>query len=568
MRTGSLIFLFIIFVYSCKPAKVVSVANSGTDTVKFTYLYSEALKNKMLGQTQIAHEQFVQCLKLNPSSSATSYQLAQLAIEKGDFLLAKEYSEFCINKVSSNEWYLLQRAEIAKKLSEAEVYSKIYDKLVDLFPDNLTYLYENTIIEYKSKKYDDALESLKKLEAEIGINEDISFLRNNINFELKRFNAIQLELQKLSKYFPDSTKYADMLAEFYLSSSQVDKAMEVYKSILDLDTDNCSAELGIAWIYGNTSNFERGYPFLIKGIKNESCPFSKKNKVAELYLNVQKSRLNIDSINVIYLILLGLNSPNIEIINKYLVYLYDYKKYDEVEKYAKIAVTASPENFNGWDYLLNTLMIEGKNSELQQYSLKAQEYFPNHALVFFFNGYSQFLLNKFNEAINYFEIGLDFVSDNQSLEKQFLVYLAESYHKIGKYKQSDLYFDKYLKTDSTNTLLMNNYAYYLSQRNVNLGKALTLSKKCIESDPFNSTFLDTYAWILFWMNEYDKSANYIERAYKYGGNLNPVVIEHYGDILFKKNKVDEALERWKEAYSLNRKNSKLLEKINKIELEN
>ena len=567
MRTSIGILLLFAIVYSCKP-RLISVSNGDNlDSVKFTYIYSEALKNKMLGQSKLATKQFIECLEMNPESTASAYQICDLFLESGDVELAKTYSERCLKYKPDNEWYLLQRVNIAKRLNEKQVYEKIYTKLSQKFPQNLNYIYEYSIILFENKRFDEALTNLQTLEDEVGVNENISFLRNNIYFALNRLDAIQLELLRLRKAYPDSTRYSDMLAEFYLSYNQPEKALSLYQSVIEIDKDNGFANLGIAWIQGNLGKLIIGYPSLMIGLKNTTIPFERKFKVAEIYLNSSNNSLSDDSISNIYESWLAVDN-NSMILNKYISFLFDLKNYKLAEKYAKKSVEQNPDNFIAWEILFNTLMLQSRNEELKNYSLKALEYFPNHALVFFFSGYSQYALKQYNEAINYFEIGIDYVGDNLNLEKQFLVYLAESYHYIANNKQSDIYFEKYIEIDSTNAFVMNNYAFYLTLRKVNIEKALSLSRKCIEIDPFNSSFLDTYAWVLFSLNDLDKSINYIERAYKYGGNTSPIIVEHFGDILFKKNRVDEALEKWKEAYSLNRTNIKLLEKINNTELEN
>ena len=115
--------------------------------------------------------------------------------------------------------------------------------------------------------------------------------------------------------------------------------------------------------------------------------------------------------------------------------------------------------------------------------------------------------------------------------------------------------------DSTNAYLMNNYAFYLINRNEQINKAAVISMKSIEIEPFNSSFLDTYSWILFKKEEYSQALNYIERSYRYGGNKNAIIIEHYGDILFKLGHANEAIEKWQEAYSLNKNNAELQKKI-------
>ncbi|NJO89331.1 MAG: hypothetical protein HC831_10495 [Chloroflexia bacterium] len=106
------------------------------------------------------------------------------------------------------------RASIAKMLNQKEVYQSIYKKLVDAFPDNLNYNYELAIIYFDDKKYNESLAILNELSDQIGVNESISFLKNHIFYEQKRFDAIKYELKLLSKSYSDSVKYFDMLAEF------------------------------------------------------------------------------------------------------------------------------------------------------------------------------------------------------------------------------------------------------------------------------------------------------------------------------------------------------------------
>ena len=49
-------------------------------------------------------------------------------------------------------------------------------------------------------------------------------------------------------------------------------------------------------------------------------------------------------------------------------------------------------------------------------------------------------------------------------------------------------------------MALNNYAYYLSEKGVDLHKAEAMSYKTIKAEPNNGTYLDTYAWILLWKN--------------------------------------------------------------------
>jgi tetratricopeptide (TPR) repeat protein len=562
-----ILFLFIGF-SSCNSLKVKTIESGRSDTIEFTYLYSEALKNRMLGYDEKAINQFIQCLSMHPESSASAYQLSEIYFTQKAYDEAKKYADFCLSRRQNNEWYLLNRAKVAKQLKEIDKVSEIYKKLVKLYPNNISYAYELAILYYENKKYDESRQILNSIEEVTGVDENVSFLRNNINYELKNYDAILSELYKLKVFYPDSIKYMDMLADFYLNFNMPDKALNLYKDILTINNENISAVYGLAWIYAKTNQFRIGFSYLLEVLKNEFFEIKRKEKLAELYLDSPPNSFTDEDIIRIYALLTDNNDVNVDFVNDYLAFLYQIKRITQAEKIAKSSIKSNPENYWAWDYLFNILLSQERFDELNSYAIKSLEYFPNQAQVYFYCGYSNFVLKRFNEAINYFETGINYVIDNKDLMQQFVLCLAESYHNVGKHARSDSYFDKYLENDSTNAYLLNNYAYYLTIRDTKLDNAERLSRKSIEIEPFNSIFLDTYSLVLYHKKEYTKALNYIQRSYLYGGNKNAVIIEHYGDILEKNGNTNEAIEKWKEAYSQNSNNKILLEKINRYNQEN
>lgn len=176
MRIVFFVVFFVLIISSCSVKNTGRITSeSKNDTIQFTYLYSEALKNKMLGRDELATDQFAQCLRMKPKSSASSYQLALLAYQNEEYGKAKDYVNFSLAIKPENEWYLLLRAGIAKRLNEEEVYTDIYIKLVRKFPNNLDYNYELALIYYDSKKLNESLSILNKLTEQVGINETVLF---------------------------------------------------------------------------------------------------------------------------------------------------------------------------------------------------------------------------------------------------------------------------------------------------------------------------------------------------------------------------------------------------------
>jgi Tfp pilus assembly protein PilF len=147
-------------------------------------------------------------------------------------------------------------------------------------------------------------------------------------------------------------------------------------------------------------------------------------------------------------------------------------------------------------------------------------------------------------------MGRDLVVDNQPLLAQFWSSLGDAYHANKEHERSDNAYDKALALDPDNVNTLNNYAYYLSERNEELAKAERMSKRSNELAPGQPSYQDTYAWILFRAGKFAEARTWIEKAIASGGKDQGVIVEHYGDILYKLGETSAALEQWKLAKEL------------------
>lgn len=153
------------------------------------------------------------------------------------------------------------------------------------------------------------------------------------------------------------------------------------------------------------------------------------------------------------------------------------------------------------------------------------------------------------------------------LNKEFLdnwVQLGILYDQIGNKDSSDFFYENAIKIDPLNPLVNNNYAYSLSLRGKELAKAKELSETALSMEPNSAAYLDTYAWINYLIGNYSIALEFIEKAIK-TGNASSEVYEHYGDILSKLNREKEALEAYNNALKFEPERKSVIDRINKIE---
>ena len=94
-------------------------------------------------------------------------------------------------------------------------------------------------------------------------------------------------------------------------------------------------------------------------------------------------------------------------------------------------------------------------------------------------------------------------------------------------------YQKGLKFEYDNTILLNNYAYYLAKdpKANRLKEAERMSKRCIELEPKNATYLDTYAYILYLRGEYQKAKSCYAELFSLGEVQSAEVYRNYSDLL-------------------------------------
>ncbi len=83
-----------------------------------------------------------------------------------------------------------------------------------------------------------------------------------------------------------------------------------------------------------------------------------------------------------------------------------------------------------------------------------------------------------------------------------MLIMGDILNKKGLEEESFAAYDSCLQWKDDNVTALNNYAYYMSLKGVELHKAEQMSYKTIKAEPKNGTYLDTYAWILFMEERY------------------------------------------------------------------
>ncbi|MFN8116100.1 MAG: tetratricopeptide repeat protein [Bacteroidia bacterium] len=554
-----------MFALSCKTKQQASKSAGSKGLteqaqVNFTFNFIEGCRERMKGNIEIAENRFLECLKIDPTSSAVKYELGNIFRFNGLYDTALKYGKECANDEPKNEWYQLLYIECLHNKRQYSEAAEVYARLVKNYP-NRPEFYEGLAAEYMyGGNYDKSFKTFDELEKKFGANEAFTINKIKLLRQLKKNNEAEAEFKKLIQSNPSEAKYYTYLAEFYQENNQNDKAMDTYKEVLKIDPKNPMVHLALADYYKAQNDKENFYKEVKIAFENPDLDVDTKLKILSSYYELAELNDTYkQQAEELIQITLKLHSSSAEIHALYADFLLRDKKLKEAQAEYYESVKADKNHFNTWQQLM---YVESENNDyaaLATHSSEAMELFPNNSIPYFFNGFANIQLRNYNKAIESLEEGIEFVYNNNPLLKDFYSNLGDAYNAIKDYAKSDKAFDDALKVNPDDADVLNNYAYFLSLRKEKLEKAEKFSRRSNELAPNNRLYIDTYGWILYQQGKYTEAEEWLNRAVKMGRK--GTILEHYGDVLYKLDKKEEALKYWQEAKTVGGASNLLDKKI-------
>lgn len=515
--------------------------------VEFEHLFFDGAREKLLGNYDLAETRFLQALRVDPTSAATMYELGTIYTYQNNKNQALFYSKKAAIADPKNIWYQLLYAECLKDKKQMMEVVGVYERLLQNYPDRIDFYYELANAYLYANKPNEALKTYSKIEDHVGVTEDASMQKIKIYKSLNNADKAIDEAKKLIVAFPKEGKYYGILGELYQEKGLNEKALQAYHDLLKIDPENAYVHLSLADYYRNQKQNEKAFEEIKIAFKSKELDIDTKIKILLSYYSITEtySELKPDA-DELCKILVEVHPDEAKAFSMYGDFLYRDKKLEQARIEYRKAISLDKEKYALWSQLL---IIESELNDYQameKESKEAIELFPNQALPYFFNGAANIQLRNFKDAVDVLEEGKNFAFDKLLLA-QFYANIGDAQNQLKNYSASDSSYTKALQIDPNNTYVLNNYAYYLSLRNVDLEKAEKMSKRTNDLEPNNNSYQDTYGWILYQMQKYDDAKIWIGKALENGGKNNGTLLEHYGDVLYQLGDQENAVKYWQDA---------------------
>lgn len=571
MKNWILIALVIILTFATACTKKVIPGLSSDkqtggnfDQASFNYVYSEAIRQKLLGKDAQALELLQKSIELNPGCDAAYYQIAQIVSNDGHNQDAIKYLKKAVCIQPANFWYHIMLAGLYYQNQNSDSAIICYENALKLNPEKDNLMMSLASLYSEKGELKKAREVLEKLEEKYGINDNstLALIQNMI--QSGNFQEALVKVNELLNTDPDNLIYNELLSKIYKKMGNNDEALDVYYSLIKNNPENQKITLSLCFFLNQEKNYKELFEIADKVIISNNITREEKINLFATLLGNNEIIKNFAAELELNLMLLEANYKNDGIIVLMRPELLQKSgRIEDATNLLKEIINNDPENYFAWEKLL-LIYYENKNyDKLYTTGEICATKFNRSFLAKILYATGAIEKEKYEVALEELRKAEILAGEEKSMKLQVLSIKADVYYRMKDFELSFDTFNKALQINSDDMTILNNYAYFLAEQNKRLKEAEVMARKVIENEKSNTTFLDTYAWVLFKRGKTREAAKIMEEIINSGEDEDAEWYEHYGFILKKLKRCDDAIRYWQKAIKLDSRKNKLL-----IEIEN
>lgn len=547
-RISSILILLMLSVaFVTGHGRVDKVSESGErlgarPTVEYT---TEGVKKIQLDRDLFAaRELFEKAIQSDSTYAPAHYSLAKLLLESNGDSVALGHAQSAYLSDSTNSWYA---QTYAQALLSNERYAEsvpIYEKIIKMDPLNLNAYRILAILYQQRQQPHKAIALLDSAELKAGKNPHLVALKRRLLLATSQSERALREARELVEeqpYMPDShislgSLYLDLNADS-LAEVEFTKALKI---------DSMHLETLIVWCnFLETRGRNEEYLATLRRVmQSEDIDLSHKIALLkELIADKELYKKEYLKVGDLLRTLLLRYPENETLTTMQTEHLLSLGMIEEAAAWLKSKLNNDPPVLNYFHTVINIESYLKRPDSVEFYIKRAIEKFPNEEELRYQMAFTYSRQERYEQAIELYQEELK-RAEADSLRSSIYGMIGDMHHQraLRDSKSSEKLFasnmkecykayDKALKYNPRNTMVLNNFAYFLCENGGNLKRALEMSQLSTEIDKGNPTFLDTHAWILYRLGKYAEAKVIMRQAISLDTTQNPEIALHYGEIL-------------------------------------
>ena len=538
---------------------------SFNDSQRLKYFYYEAMKLQDQGKFAAAFDLLKHCETIDPQAAEVYYAEAVYYAELNNDSMALACMKKAADLNPSNDTYLERLAITHVNSRQFDEAVNAYERLYANHKDRLDVLDILLQLYNQQKNYDKMLSTLELVESLEGSNERLALSKMRIYSVQGKKDKEYETLKELSDSHPNDMNYHVMMGNWLLQNDKDDEALEQYKLVLEEEPDHTGAKMSMLDYYRTTGADSLAQVLQEEMLISQNTPTNDKVTLMRQVV-ADNEQSGGDSTQVLSLFKRILAEPqkNADMYELYVAYMkLKQMPEDSINSVLEKALEVAPDNAGVRFQLVQSKWMSQDYDTVIALCEPATEYNPDEMTFYYFLGLAHFQKDERDKALDALRRGVAQINEesNKDFVSDFYAIMGQILHDKGLDDEAFAAYDSSLQWKDDNIEVLNNYAYFLSERGERLQKAEQMSFRTIKAEPTNSTYLDTYAWILFMQERYEEAKIYIDQAVQNESVPNAVIIEHAGDIYALNKDMQKAVEYWKQAQEAGGNSKVLIRKI-------
>jgi tetratricopeptide (TPR) repeat protein len=507
------------------------------------------------GQYADAILEYQEALKFE-DDPAIYHALAKDYSALGKYASAVQMGREAVRRAPDNADYHATLADAYLRAFQIDDALQEYDEIIRIAPDNIQAWYSKArLLQLRAPLR--AVEVYQNILDRFGPTWDVYLQMAQLYEQMGNVAKATSALKGALELDPANNDLRKSLADLYLQQDSIDTALNLYNELLELTPDDYVVRASVAHAYLVKKDYRRAAEQFEITITKDTLTVEQQIVFGQVFLSfIQKdsavaplARQLFESIKKShpedwrpYWFLAAIST----VLHDDSAAMINYEKVVELAR----------SNVEGWVGVASVYYERGEFEKSSATLEEAKRFVTDDFRIYFLLGIAYQRQHKAVEAAMALERAVQL--NERSVDA--LSALGLVYDELKRHEDSDSAYEKALRLDPNNHLVLNNYGYSLAERGIQLERALTMAKRAVEQQPDNQAYLDTYGWVHFQLHNYETAEYYIKKAIELG-TKSAVIHEHMGDIYSKLGQKEKAMEFWQKAYELDTTNTTLKAKI-------
>lgn len=541
------------------------------DSLHSVWYYTEGIKrNTVSGDTARARRLLAEAIRLDSTFAPAYFALGteNLAASPDE---AVEMARRAWQLDTTNLWYERSYGQALLMAGRYPEALKHYRGLIAKDagdPDNFRLL--AALYELQRNPYM-ALATLDTAELRFGRIPYLSAMKRRLLVATNQMDKAIDETRRTVDESPYDTENRIVLASLYGLAKKDSLARAEYDAALSLDSTNIAALMSLSDFYNDRRDFRSLLAVNQRLFNLEAMPVEEKIKRFEIFTSDNRFyREYYPQVNLLASTLAIRYPKDPRIVELYGGHLIHSGELEQALALYKLHLADTPPQESYFRWVIDIESYLQRPDSVDRYVSEALRVFPEQADFHIAEGNIHTYAGRHDEAARIYKQSLRY-ADNDSLRSAIWGLVGDAHHqraetflkkakKMGTTefprvrsairKAMKTCYDAYersLRYNSDNALVLNNYAYFLALDGERLERALVMARRAVELTDNNPTYLDTQAWVLFRSGRTDEAKKIMQQAIALDGRASAELLVHYGDILHASGENFLAETYWRKA---------------------